>query len=87
MREHPDVDRFEAGLKTRRRVLGSDHVDASLAAADDFMLTLQKIVTEGSWNDTWNREGLSPKERSMICLVLWSRSTGPRSSGSTSWAL
>ena len=31
---------FEAGLKTRKQVLGAEYVEANLADADDFMMTL-----------------------------------------------
>ena len=32
-----DGDRFEAGLEMRRKVLGSAHVERSLAAATEFV--------------------------------------------------
>ena len=61
---------FEAGLRTRRAVLGLDYVDASLAAADDFTMAFQRITTEWCWGYTWNRPGLERKTRSMLNLAM-----------------
>ena len=63
-------DLYEAGLVTRRRVLGDAHVDASLAAATDFSRDIQEYVTEYCWGDLWNRPGLSLRERSLINLSM-----------------
>jgi 4-carboxymuconolactone decarboxylase len=63
-------DLFDLGLATRRDVLGPEYVDASLAAADDFMMAFQRITTEWCWGYTWNRPGLDRKTRSMLNLVM-----------------
>ena len=39
-------EQFEKGLKVRRKVLGADCVDGSIAKADDFMMAFQNITTE-----------------------------------------
>lgn len=39
-------EKFEAGLKTRKAVLGDAYVDASIAAADDFTWPLQELERE-----------------------------------------
>lgn len=61
---------FEAGLKTRREVLGAEYVDASVKDTDRFMAIFQKITTEWCWNFAWNREGLDRKTRSMLNLAM-----------------
>lgn len=61
---------FEKGLKTRREVLGSDYVDGSIAAADDFMMAFQDITTQWAWGYAWSREGLPRKSRSMMNLAM-----------------
>ena len=61
---------FEVGLKTRRQVLGSEYVDASLNNATDFNIELQELVTQYCWGDVWNRPGLALKTRSMINLAM-----------------
>jgi 4-carboxymuconolactone decarboxylase len=61
--------RFEAGLQTRREVLGNDHVDRALAGADEFTRPFQEFVTTQAWNDVWNRPGLDRKTRSIVNLA------------------
>ena len=61
---------YEAGLAVRREVLGSAHVDASLAAATDFSRDLQEYVTQYCWGDIWSRDGLSHRDRSLINLAM-----------------
>jgi 4-carboxymuconolactone decarboxylase len=65
---NPDL--FERGLKTRREVLGNEHVDASLKNADDFSLPMQELVTEYCWGDVWNRPGLDRRTRSLLNLAM-----------------
>jgi 4-carboxymuconolactone decarboxylase len=65
-----DRERYEAGLKTRREVLGSAYVDQALANADDFTRPFQEYVTAGAWDGIWNRPGLDRKTRSIINLAM-----------------
>lgn len=61
---------FERGLEMRRRVLGPEYVDGSLARADDFMMAFQRITTEYCWGYVWTRPGLEPQVRSMLNLAM-----------------
>lgn len=61
---------FEAGLKTRREVLGADYVDQAIANADDFNRPMQELTTEYCWNEVWNRPGLDRRTRSMLNLAM-----------------
>jgi 4-carboxymuconolactone decarboxylase len=65
-----ESEMFENGLQTRREVLGAEYVDASLAAADDFMMTFQRMTTEWCWDYVWNRPGLDRKTRSIVNLAM-----------------
>jgi len=65
-----DSELFERGLQRRREVLGSDYVDANLRDSDEFMMALQRAVTEVAWGWAWSRPGLDAKTRSMINLAL-----------------
>ena len=56
-----DKARYEAGLKTRREVLGDAHVDASMAQVDELTKPLQDLVCEYGWGATWARPGLPRK--------------------------
>ena len=61
---------FDKGLKTRREVLGSEYVDASLKNADDFNMDMQELVTQYCWGDVWNRPGLDRRTRSFLNLAM-----------------
>lgn len=61
---------FEQGLKTRREVLGSTYVDASIQNATEFNIELQHLVTQYCWGDVWNRPGLERKTRSLLNLAM-----------------
>ncbi|WP_286794044.1 4-carboxymuconolactone decarboxylase [Microbacterium sp. UBA3394] len=61
---------FEAGQRMRRTVLGDAHVDRSLAAATEFGRPIQELVTQYCWGEVWTREGLAPRDRSIINLAM-----------------
>ena len=63
-------EKFEKGLAVRREVLGHEHVDKSIAAADDFNRPMQELVTEYCWGEVWARPGLDRKTRSIINLAM-----------------
>ena len=69
---------FEKGLAVRREVLGADYVDASIAAADDFMGAFQHCVTSWCWGYTWARPGLDRKTRSMLNLAMLTALNRPK---------
>lgn len=61
--------RYEAGLQTRREVLGAEYVERALANADDFSRPFQEFVTIQAWDAVWNRPGLDRRTRSIINLA------------------
>ena len=61
---------YEKGLAVRKEVLGAEHVERSLAKADEFDRPLQDLVIEYGWGATWAREGLPRKTRSMLTLAM-----------------
>ena len=63
-------ERAQAGLKTRREVLGADYVDKSTAAVDDFNRPFTELLNTYCWNDIWNRRGLPRKTRSVLNLGM-----------------
>ena len=62
--------RFHAGLEMRKKVLGAQHVERSLASVSDFSRPIQELVTEYCWGEVWNREGLDRRTRSLLNLVM-----------------
>ena len=63
-------ERYSAGLKIRSEVLGSAHVDASLAKRNPFNQDFQDLITRYAWGETWARPGLSRKTRSLLTLAM-----------------
>jgi 4-carboxymuconolactone decarboxylase len=68
---------FEQGLRIRKAVLGEAYVERSLAAADEFSMPMQEIVTRNCWGDVWNRPGLERAQRSLINLAMISALNRP----------
>jgi len=56
-------------MRTRREVLGDDHVDAAIASTTDFTAPFQDFITKYAWGEIWTRPGLTRAERSMITLT------------------
>ena len=65
-------ERHDAGLKTRREVLGAEWVDKSQAAVDDFSREFAELLNTYCWNDIWNRPGLDRRTRSLLNLAMLS---------------
>ncbi|MEJ6394361.1 4-carboxymuconolactone decarboxylase [Gymnodinialimonas sp. 2305UL16-5] len=63
-------DRFDRGMKTRRAVLGDEHVDRAEAATTAFDAPFQQMITENAWGTLWSDETISHRERSMLTLAL-----------------
>jgi len=60
----------QAGLKTRRKVLGDAYVDAALGKVTPFTEPLQELVTKHAWGNTWQRPGLDLKTRSIVTVAM-----------------
>ena len=60
----------QAGLATRRKVLGSDYVQAALDKATPFNAPLQELVTKNAWGNTWQRKGIDLKTRSIVTVAM-----------------
>ena len=61
---------FARGLGIRKEVLGAEHVERSLAGADDFNRPYQELITEYCWGAVWGRPGLPRKTRSLLNLAM-----------------
>ena len=62
--------RYEEGLAVRKAVLGAEHVEKSLRAADEFTRPMQELVTEYCWGEIWTRPGLDRRTRSFLNLAM-----------------
>jgi 4-carboxymuconolactone decarboxylase len=70
MSQETKSERFAAGMKTRRAVLGDAHVDRATAAMTAFDEPFQAFITEGAWGTVWSRPQLTKRERSLITIAL-----------------
>jgi len=65
-----DHDRFTAGMKIRRAVLGDTHVDNAETRKNSFNEPFQDLITRYAWGEIWARPGLSRHTRSLITVVM-----------------
>ena len=63
-------DRYHEGMKVRRSVLGSDHVDRARAAETPFDAPFQSLIIESAWGTVWASDRIARRERSMLTLAL-----------------
>ena len=63
-------ERHKAGMRTRRSVLGDEHVKRAEAAKDDFDADFQDLITRYAWGEIWTRPGLTRHTRSLLTIGL-----------------
>ena len=61
---------FQKGMPIRREVLGPEYVDASMARADEFMMSFQRATTAWAWGWAWGDATLDRKTRSLMNLAM-----------------
>src|ERR1700676_729895 len=62
--------RHQDGIKTRRAVLGDEHVDRAEASKTEFTKEFQELITRHAWGEIWTRPGLDRKTRSLITISM-----------------
>jgi 4-carboxymuconolactone decarboxylase len=65
-----DQTRYERGMAMRRKVLGDDYVDRTMANIDDFNRDFQALLTEYAWGAVWGDDRLKPRDRSILNLGM-----------------
>ena len=65
-----DRERHSKGMEIRRVVLGSEHVDKSLAKKNSFNEPFQDLITRYAWGEIWARPGLPRNTRSLLTLAM-----------------
>ncbi len=61
---------FIIGMKTRREVLGNEHVERAVKNTNKIDERFQDFITEGAWGTLWSNEKLSRRDRSLITISL-----------------
>jgi 4-carboxymuconolactone decarboxylase len=60
----------DAGMTTRREVLGDEFVDAAQARVTDFSAPFDAFLTRTAWGEVWTRDDkLDRRSRSMVTLT------------------
>jgi 4-carboxymuconolactone decarboxylase len=65
-----DRERYAAGMKIRREVLGAAHVEKAEASKTPFSEPFQDFITRYAWGEIWARPGLPRQTRSLITLAM-----------------
>ena len=63
-----EKDRRDAGMKTRRQVLGDAHVDRATAQTTPLTAEFQDLITRYVWGEIWTRPGLDVRSRRILVL-------------------
>ncbi len=61
---------YDKGLATRTAVLGADYVQGAMNRATDFTRPLQELVIRNAWGNTWQRDGIDLKTRSIVTVSM-----------------
>jgi 3-oxoadipate enol-lactonase/4-carboxymuconolactone decarboxylase len=56
-------------MRTRRDVLGDQHVDRAVSETTPFTADFQDLITRYAWGEIWTRPGLDRRMRSAITLT------------------
>ncbi|MFK8068076.1 MAG: carboxymuconolactone decarboxylase family protein [Gammaproteobacteria bacterium] len=62
-------EKYKAGMKVRREVLGDDFVDKAISNVTEFTKPLQDLVTENCWGEVWANGVLPNKTRSLVTIA------------------
>jgi 3-oxoadipate enol-lactonase / 4-carboxymuconolactone decarboxylase len=63
-------DSLDAGLKVRRQVLGSAHVERSMSSANELNRDFQNLITRYAWGAVWSRPGLDQRTRTLLVMAM-----------------
>jgi len=63
-------ERYSAGIKVRRAVLGEAYVEKAQAAKTPFSEPFQDLITRYAWGEIWTRPGLPRNTRSLLTLAM-----------------
>lgn len=65
-----ETERYDAGMRMRRAVLGEGHVDRAAAAQTELDAEFQDLITRYAWGEIWTRPGLPRHTRSLLTIGL-----------------
>jgi 4-carboxymuconolactone decarboxylase len=62
--------RFDIGMRVRKEVLGSEHVERAQAHTTEFDADFQRFITESAWGSVWARPDLDRRTRSLVTIAI-----------------
>ncbi len=62
--------RYDIGMKVRKEVLGSEHVERAQARVSEFDADFQHFITETAWGSVWARPDLDRRTRSLVTIAI-----------------
>jgi 4-carboxymuconolactone decarboxylase len=65
-----EESRFDIGMKVRKEVLGSEHVEQAQARITEFDADFQRFITETAWGSVWARPDLDRRTRSLVTIAI-----------------
>ncbi|HXZ06020.1 MAG TPA: 4-carboxymuconolactone decarboxylase [Ktedonobacteraceae bacterium] len=61
---------YDAGMKVRKEVLGSEYVEQAQARTTEFDADFQRYITETAWGSVWARPDLDRRTRSLVTIAI-----------------
>jgi 4-carboxymuconolactone decarboxylase len=61
---------YERGMAMRRKVLGDEYVDRTIANTTEFDRQFQAQLTEHAWGAVWGDDALAPRDRSILNMGM-----------------
>jgi 4-carboxymuconolactone decarboxylase len=61
-------DALDKGVQLRRDIFGTEVTDRQIENSNRFTRPMQEVVSKYCFGETWSRDGLSLRDRSMITL-------------------
>jgi len=68
--DHLCASAAERGEKTRREVLGDDHVERAKKLDSPLSESFSSFITRYAWGDIWSRPGLDRRTRSFVTIAM-----------------
>lgn len=65
-----ETERYDAGMRVRKNVLGDEHVNRTEATKNEFDTEFQDLITRYAWGEIWTRPGLPRQTRSLLTIAM-----------------
>jgi 4-carboxymuconolactone decarboxylase len=63
------VSEHDDAMRTRREVLGDEHVDRAIESTTEFTAEFQDLITRYAWGEIWTRPGLDRRTRRLLTIT------------------